>query len=87
LSLNLYIILNKVRIMDTEREVHAKEFQSQMFVNCFNECVTGAATFNNANLTANEGKCLKNCYVSTTTRLELAGKTMGYDCKASHNFA
>ena len=72
--------------MQTEREVHSKEFQSQMFVNCFNECVTGAAAFNNANLTANEGKCLKSCYINSAKRLELAGKTMGFDCKLVHNF-
>ena len=50
--------------METEREVHAKEFNSQMFASCFNECFTGAASFNTANLTAGEGKCLKSCYIS-----------------------
>ena len=72
--------------METEREVHAKEFQSVMFTSCFNECVTGNNAFNNANLTANEGKCLKNCYVSFAKRLQTAGQAMGYECKISHNF-
>ena len=72
--------------METEREVHAKEFQAQMFQNCFNECFASTSSFNNANLTANEGKCLKNCYIGYAKRLQVAGQTMGYDCKLTHQF-
>ena len=71
--------------METEREVHAKEFQATMFSSCFNECVTGNA-FNTPNLTAAEGKCLKSCYIGFAKRLQQAGQIMGYDCKLTHNF-
>ncbi len=73
--------------MESEREVHSKEFLSYMFSSCANECFSGANAFNSANLTANEGKCLKACYVNAAKRLQLAGQTMGYDCKLAHNFA
>ena len=69
--------------METEREVHTKEFQSQMFASCFNECVT---SFSTTNLTASEGKCLKGCYVAVAKRLETAGQAMGYEVKLAHNF-
>ncbi len=72
--------------MESEREVHAKEFQATMFSSCFNECVSGANALNTPNLTANEGKCLKTCYISFSKRLQQAGQAMGYDCKLSHNF-
>jgi hypothetical protein len=71
--------------MNTEREVHIKEFQTKMFVGCFNECFTGAA-FNTGSLNANEAKCLKNCYVQYAKRFEAAGQAMGYNCKLTHNF-
>ncbi len=70
--------------MNSEREVHAKEFVSQMVTSCVNECFTGS--FANANLTANEAKCLKACYVSTAKRLQTAGKAMGLDCQLNNSF-
>jgi hypothetical protein len=71
--------------MNTEREVHVKEFQTAMFVGCFNECF-GNASFGTANLNANEAKCLKNCYINYAKRLETAGQAMGFDCKLAHRF-
>ena len=72
--------------MQSEREVHTKEFQSQMFVNCFNECVSSNAAFSNSNLTANEGKCLKTCYGSTAKRLQTAAQAMGFEAQLTHKF-
>jgi hypothetical protein len=71
--------------MQTEREVHSKEFQSQMFVSCFNECVP-AGGFANSNLTATEGKCLKQCYVNTPKRLLSAATAMGLEAQLPHKF-
>ncbi len=71
--------------MQSEREVHSKEFQSQMFVNCFNECIPAGA-FTNGNLTATEGKCLKSCYASTAKRLQTAAVAMGFDAQIPHKF-
>ena len=69
--------------MDLEKEIHAKEFNSNMFSTCFNECVTA---FNSPNLTPGEGKCLKSCYVTFSKKLQQAGNEMNYDCKLNYNF-
>ena len=69
--------------MNTEKEVHVKEFQTAMFVGCFNECFNA---FGTPTLNANEAKCLKSCYVSSAKRLESAGQAMGFDCKLAHRF-
>ncbi len=69
--------------MDSYKEVHAKEFQANMFGTCFNQCVSSFAT---ANLNANEGKCLKSCFGNYAKKLETAGKAMGHDCKLQYNF-
>ena len=72
--------------MNSEREVHMKEFQTNMFVNCFNECFSSNANFSTPSLNANEAKCLKNCYVNTAKRFETAGQAMGFECKLAHKF-
>jgi hypothetical protein len=72
--------------MQTQREVHSKEFQSQMFVNCFNECTNTSAAFTNTNLTASEGKCLKQCYIATAKRLQSAAVSFGFDAQLAHKF-
>ena len=54
-----------------------------MFGTCFNECVS---SFSTANLTANEGKCLKTCYGAYAKKFEVAGQAMGYDAKLNFNF-
>jgi len=72
--------------MNSEREVHAKEFMTQMFTGCSQECFA-SNSFGNANLTAAEAKCLKTCFVATAKRLEAAGAAMGLEAKLNHSFA
>ena len=69
--------------MDLSQVVHLKEFNTNMFNNCFNECVT---SFTSTNLTPAEGKCLKTCYVTLSKKLVQTATTMGYDAKPMYNF-
>jgi hypothetical protein len=63
--------------------LHAKEFNTKMFGTCFNECIP---KLDSANLTANEAKCLKSCYVTFSKKLQVTGEGFGYDCKLMHDF-
>ena len=69
--------------MDPDRENHLKEFNTNMFNTCFNECVQ---SFTSTNLTPAEGKCLKNCYVTFSKKLAQTATVMGYEAKLAYEF-
>ena len=68
--------------MDTERQVHSKEFNATMVSVCFNECISSLAS---SNLTSAEGKCMKQCYITFSKKLMQTGKGFGYEVALNHN--
>ena len=68
--------------MDIDKEVHTKEFNTNMFGACFNECVS---SFNSSNLTVQEGKCLKTCFVNFSKKLQMTGEGMNLKCKLAYD--